>query len=78
MIKFLRCNYRQTGKDAHRPVVRNHGERNAKLPHLAGALSYPARPITMVVPFAAGAPSDVIGRIFAETDAGVTRSTHHY
>src|SRR6202048_4029645 len=33
---------------------------------LARAQTYPARPITMVVPFAAGGPSDVIGRVFAE------------
>jgi tripartite-type tricarboxylate transporter receptor subunit TctC len=32
----------------------------------ARAQAYPSRPITMVVPFAAGGPSDVIGRIFAE------------
>jgi tripartite-type tricarboxylate transporter receptor subunit TctC len=32
----------------------------------AGAQPYPARPITMVVPFAAGAPVDMVGRIFAE------------
>jgi tripartite-type tricarboxylate transporter receptor subunit TctC len=32
----------------------------------AGARSYPSRPITMVVPFAAGAPVDTVGRIIAE------------
>ena len=32
----------------------------------AGAQSYPSRPITMVVPFAAGAPVDMVGRLFAE------------
>ena len=36
------------------------------LSRFASAQVYPARPITMVVPFAAGGPSDVIGRIFAE------------
>jgi hypothetical protein len=36
------------------------------VPRSARAQSYSARPITMVVPFAAGGPSDVIGRIFAE------------
>lgn len=32
----------------------------------AGAQSFPTRPITMVVAFGAGGPSDVIGRILAE------------
>jgi tripartite-type tricarboxylate transporter receptor subunit TctC len=32
----------------------------------AGAQPYPAHPITMVVPFAAGAPVDMVGRIIAE------------
>jgi putative tricarboxylic transport membrane protein len=33
---------------------------------LARAQTYPSRPITMVVPFGAGGPSDTIGRIVAE------------
>ena len=34
----------------------------------AGALAeeWPVRPITMVIPFAAGGPTDVLGRIMAE------------
>jgi tripartite-type tricarboxylate transporter receptor subunit TctC len=32
----------------------------------AGAQTYPSRPITMIVPFAAGGPTDRIGRIVAE------------
>ena len=36
------------------------------LPVLANAQTYPSRPITMVVPFPAGGPSDVVSRIMAE------------
>src|SRR6478735_6233671 len=32
----------------------------------AWAQAYPSRPITMIVPYAAGGPTDVIGRIVAE------------
>jgi tripartite-type tricarboxylate transporter receptor subunit TctC len=32
----------------------------------AAAQPYPSRPITMIVPFAAGGPNDTIGRIMAE------------
>jgi tripartite-type tricarboxylate transporter receptor subunit TctC len=35
-------------------------------PGSAGAQTYPSRPITMIVPFAAGGPTDRIGRIVAE------------
>ena len=33
---------------------------------IARAQNYPARPITMIVPFAAGGPTDTIGRIVGE------------
>ena len=32
----------------------------------AWAQAYPSRPITMIVPFAAGGPTDVVSRIVAE------------
>src|SRR5262245_44862948 len=38
--------------------------------HLAAAQSYPSRPITMIVPFAAGSFSDVVGRVLAERMKG--------
>jgi len=31
----------------------------------AAAQDYPSRPITMVIPFAAGGPTDVLGRVVA-------------
>ena len=31
----------------------------------AGAQNYPSRPITMIIPFAAGGPTDVLGRVIA-------------
>ena len=36
------------------------------LPRVASALDYPTRPLTLVVPFAAGGPSDVAGRVIAQ------------
>jgi tripartite-type tricarboxylate transporter receptor subunit TctC len=36
----------------------------------ANAQTYPSRPITMIVPFAAGGPTDVIGRLIAERMRG--------
>src|SRR5215475_11054111 len=34
--------------------------------HLAAAQTYPARPVTMIVPYPPGGPTDTLGRIFAE------------
>jgi tripartite-type tricarboxylate transporter receptor subunit TctC len=36
------------------------------LPRIASALDYPTRPLTLIVPFAAGGPSDVAGRVIAQ------------
>src|SRR5207253_5558801 len=38
----------------------------AALATAAGAQTYPARPITMVIPLAAGGPTDVLGRVVAQ------------
>src|SRR5262245_66314073 len=35
-------------------------------PHVAGAQAYPTRPVTIIVPFAAGGASDVVARIIGE------------
>src|SRR5262245_13831108 len=32
----------------------------------ASAQSYPTKPITMIIPFAAGGPTDVLGRVMAQ------------
>lgn len=32
----------------------------------AGAQTYPSRPLTMIIPFAAGGPTDVLGRVMAQ------------
>jgi tripartite-type tricarboxylate transporter receptor subunit TctC len=36
------------------------------IPYIASAQTYPTRPLTLIVPFAAGGPSDVAGRIIAQ------------
>ena len=38
----------------------------AAVPHIARAQSYPARPITMIVPFPAGGATDTLGRLLGE------------
>jgi tripartite-type tricarboxylate transporter receptor subunit TctC len=35
-------------------------------PHIGAAQTYPSRPITMIVPFPPGGPTDAIGRVVAE------------
>jgi tripartite-type tricarboxylate transporter receptor subunit TctC len=36
------------------------------LPRIASAQAYPSRPITMIVPYTAGGPTDTVGRVVAE------------
>ncbi|MGZ5904656.1 MAG: tripartite tricarboxylate transporter substrate binding protein BugD, partial [Reyranella sp.] len=40
--------------------------RVAAVPRAAAAETWPDRPLTMVVPFPAGGPTDALGRILAE------------
>ena len=47
-------------------VVALFGLFQAIAPHSAAAQSYPTRPITLIVPYPAGGPSDVLTRILAE------------
>jgi tripartite-type tricarboxylate transporter receptor subunit TctC len=42
---------------------------------IAWADAYPTRPVTMIVPFAAGGPTDVVGRVLAEHMRGVLGQT---
>jgi Tripartite tricarboxylate transporter family receptor len=41
------------------------------MPHLANGQAYPTRPVTMIVPFAAGGSTDVAARFVAEHMSGV-------
>src|SRR5437764_15293069 len=45
------------------------------LPHLAWAQAYPTRPMTMIVPFAAGGPQDVLGRLLAQRMGEILRQS---
>src|SRR3954467_2886306 len=47
----------------------------AAWPVIASAQSFPARPITLIVPFAAGGPTDVLARILAEHMRGTLGQT---
>ena len=40
---------------------------------IARAQTYPTRPITMIVPLAAGGPTDVVARLLAERMRGMRR-----
>ena len=56
-------------KLAHRRQFLHLAAGTAALPTLsrvAGAQSYPSRPVTVIVPFTAGGPTDVLGRIASE------------
>lgn len=41
--------------------------------HLASAQTYPSRPVTLVIPFPPGGPTDVTGRVLAEKLSGSLR-----
>src|SRR5262244_858691 len=43
----------------------------AAVPDIAGAQNYPARPITMIVPFPAGGATDTLGRLLGEHMRGI-------
>src|SRR5471032_162013 len=47
-------------------IVAALGSFQAVAPHSAGAQVYPTHPITLIVPYPAGGPSDVLTRILAE------------
>src|SRR5882757_5457782 len=41
----------------------------------ATAQTYPDRPVTMVIPFAAGGPTDVLGRVMAQKMGEILKQT---
>jgi tripartite-type tricarboxylate transporter receptor subunit TctC len=47
----------------------------AAWPLVARAQTFPSRPITLIVPFAAGGPTDVLARILAEHMRGTLGQT---
>jgi tripartite-type tricarboxylate transporter receptor subunit TctC len=56
ILRFARRQFLQLAAAAAAPGI----------PQLASALDYPTRPITMIVPAAAGGPLDTIARILAD------------
>lgn len=41
----------------------------------AGAQNFPSRPLTMIIPFAAGGPTDVLGRVMAQAMGDILKQT---